>query len=68
MKIKFKTELSMLLAAIVLFTISTVCYSWATGAFITYPYRVYAVPFMGFGSVLMAAATVSYNKRSKNPA
>jgi hypothetical protein len=31
-----------------------------------YPYRGYAITFVGFGSVLMLAASISYSKRSKN--
>ena len=69
---KFKTELFMLLTAIGLFTISTILYSYATGhealvlALGSHPYRDYAIPMAGFGSILMATATVSYSKRSKN--
>jgi hypothetical protein len=29
------------------------------------PYRGYAITFVGFGSVLMLAAGISYSKRSK---
>jgi hypothetical protein len=69
--LRFKTEIFMLLAAIVLFTVSTVCYSYMTGdltvaALGSFPYRVYAMPFISLGSVLMGLATVSYTKRSKN--
>jgi hypothetical protein len=72
MLMKFKTELFMLLTAIGLFTISTILYSYATGngalvlALTSHPYRDYAIPVASFGSILMAAATVSYSKRSKN--
>jgi len=31
----------------------------------SYPYRVYALTFVGFGSILMLTASVSYSKRSK---
>jgi hypothetical protein len=69
--LRFKTEISMLLAAIVLFTFSTVCYSYVTGdltmaALSSFPYRHLAMPFISLGSVLMGVATVSYTKRSRN--
>jgi hypothetical protein len=32
----------------------------------SYPYRGYALAFVGFGSVLMVTASVSYSKRSKS--
>jgi hypothetical protein len=31
-----------------------------------YPYRGYALAFVGFGSLLMVTASLSYTKRSKN--
>jgi hypothetical protein len=31
-----------------------------------HPYRIYAITFVGFGSVLTLAASFSYSKRSKN--
>ncbi len=67
--LQFKAEMIMLLAAIVLFTVSTICYSYVLGDLATlssYPYRTYALPIVSFASVLMATATVSYAKRSKN--
>ncbi len=71
---RFKTELSMLLAAIALFVVSTICYSYVIGPqslglalkAVTYPYRAYAVPFLTFGSLIMGIATFSYSKRSKS--
>jgi hypothetical protein len=67
---KFKTEISLLLASIVLFTASAFCFSYATGnlefaSSLLYPYRTYAIPFVGFGGALMTVASVSYSKRSK---
>jgi hypothetical protein len=63
----------LLLMAIVLFAVSAFFYSYQTAseslsfsASLDYPYRVYAITFVGFGSVLMLAASVSYSKRSKN--
>jgi hypothetical protein len=60
----------MLLAAIVLFTVSTICYSYFTGdltlaTLSSFPYRIYALPLLSLGSVLMGVATFSYTKRSK---
>ncbi len=60
---KFKTELILLLASIVLFVISAFCFSYALS--LTYPLRTYAFPFVGFGGALMTIASVSYSKRSK---
>lgn len=71
--LKFKAEILMLLTAIVLFTISAFFYSYTSSAegFIlalnlTYPYRVYAIPFIGIGTALMGIASVSYAKKSKH--
>ena len=59
--------------AIVLFAVSAFFYSYQTAseslsfsASLDYPYRVYAITFVGFGSVLTLAASVSYSRRSKN--
>jgi hypothetical protein len=30
------------------------------------PYQTYAISFISFGSLLMIAASISYQKRSKN--
>jgi hypothetical protein len=67
---KFKTELILLLTSIILFSISAFCFSYATGAAayalsFTYPLRDLAIPFVGFGSALMAVASISFSKRSK---
>jgi len=71
-QLKFKAEIFSLLLAIVLFAVSAFFYSyevvdggWAF-ALAAYPYRGYAISFVGFGSVLMVAASISYSKRSKN--
>jgi hypothetical protein len=60
--------------AIVFFAVSVFFYSWQVSnesvSFslgLNYPYRGYAFTFVGFGSVLMVAASISYSKRSKNP-
>ena len=71
-RVKFKAEIFSLLLAIALFAVSAFFYSyevvsggWAF-ALAAYPYRGYAISFVGFGSVLMVAASISYSKRSKN--
>jgi hypothetical protein len=74
--LKFKAEMCLLLLAIVLFVVSAFFYSYPAtpetrslsselGSF-TYPYRAHAISFVGFGSVLMLVASISYSKRSKN--
>ena len=71
-RLKFKTEVGLLSLAIVLFVASAFFYSYQTGGsnlslnWSSYPYREIALGFVGFGSVLMATATVSYSKRGKN--
>ena len=58
--------------AMALFAVSAFVYSYEvvsgewTLALAAYPYRGYAISFVGFGSVLMIAASISYSKRSKN--
>jgi len=72
--VKFKAEIGLLLTAIALFVVSVFFYSYyVTGEGLSfsaslgsYPYRGYAFTFVGFGSVLMLAASISYSKRSKN--
>jgi hypothetical protein len=69
--LKFKTELSLLLTSIALFTVSAFCFSYASGntglsfALLNYPYRIYAFPFVTFGGALMTVASISYSKRCK---
>jgi hypothetical protein len=63
---KFKAEIFLLLVAIVLFAVSASFYYYEGLALgFDYPYRGYAFSFVGFGSVLMVAASISYSKRSK---
>jgi hypothetical protein len=52
--------------AIVLFVVSAFFYSYEAVSLASYPYRGYAITFVGFGSVLMLTASISYSKRSKN--
>jgi len=70
---KFKTEVSLLLTAITLFAVAMFFYSYqvvsenaALSASLTYPYRSIALAFVGFGSVSMVTASISYSKRSKD--
>jgi hypothetical protein len=54
-----------------LFVVSAFFFSYQTGSATfnlnwSYPYRGYALAFVGFGSVLMVTASVSYSKRSKS--
>ncbi len=69
--LNFKIEIFLLLASIVLFTLSALCFSYAIGntaivnAILSYPYRSHAIMFMGLGGGLMAIASLSYSKRSK---
>ena len=67
---RFKAEVCILVLAITLFVVSVFFYSYQTGGatfsfLASYPYRGYAVAFVGFGSVLTLTASVSYSKRSK---
>jgi hypothetical protein len=72
--LKYKKEIVLLLIAIVLFSISAFFYSYNligdTFAFGTglssYPYRIYAFGFVGFGSALMLMASISFSKHNKN--
>jgi hypothetical protein len=73
-KLKFKAEIGLLLMAIVLFAVSVFFYSYQVigeglsfaASLGSYPYRGIAITFVGFGSVLTLAASISYSKRSKN--
>ncbi len=66
----FKTEVSLLAFAITLFVVSVFFFSYPGSttylSLYSYPYRGYALAFVGFGSVLMVTASLSYTKRSKN--
>jgi LPXTG-motif cell wall-anchored protein len=65
----------MLLMAIALFAVSAFLYSYtyqppaetlaATTSLPEYPYQNYAFSFVGFGSLLMLTASLSYLKRRK---
>ena len=69
---KYKTELLLLLTSVAMFVISGLCYSYATGSggltftlALSYPYRDYAILFIGTGTVLMGIASFSYSKKNK---
>ena len=67
----FKTEVYLLAFAITLFMVSAFFFSYPGGNagylnLASYPYRGYALAFVGFGSLLMVTASLSYTKRSKN--
>jgi hypothetical protein len=72
--LEFKAEMCLLVVAIVLFAFSAFFYSYQStsesvsfsASLGSYPYRMYAITFVGFGSVLMFVASISYSKRSKN--
>ena len=66
----FKTEVCLLAFSITLFMVSAFFFSYQNGStsYLTlaaYPYRGYALAFVGFGSLLMVTASLSYTKRSK---
>ncbi len=63
---KFKTEVILLLFAITLFSVAMFFYSYQNGLALVFPYRGIALAFVGFGSVSMVTASISYSKRSKN--
>ena len=79
---RFKLEVCLLTAAIALFVLSSVLYSYqvdtnsqnmqvaglkeaAPAAVAAFPYQTYAVSSIGFGSILMVIASLSYQRRSK---
>ncbi len=74
---KFKAEIFILLTAIALFAASTFMYSYTnqsqaetltvSASMPDYPYQGYAFSFVGFGSLLMVTASLSFLKRSKPP-
>ena len=71
---KFKAEICLLVVAIALFSVSAFLYSYREpieGVFsfaselIEYPYKGHAISLVGFGSLLMVAASISFVRRSK---
>ena len=71
---KYKFEMSLLLIAIMLFSISAIFYSYSlvdntvsfSSGLNSYPYSGYAIALVGFGSFFMLTASLSFSKRSKN--
>ena len=71
---KFKTEISLLIVAIALFGVSAFLYSYREpieGVFLfaselkMHPYQGHAISLVGFGSLLMVTASISFVRRSK---
>jgi len=69
---KFKSEIFMLFAAIVLFAASAIFYSTTTSAqgltvssTPEFPYQGYAFSLVGLGTLLMVTASLSFLKRSR---
>jgi len=71
---KFKAEVSLLILAISLFVISMFFYSYPVAIIETaslssnlvFPYQGVALAFVGIGSISMVAASISYQKKTKN--
>jgi flagellar basal body-associated protein FliL len=71
---QFKTEVSLLLLAITVFAVAMFFYSYQSSAgenaslslSYAYPCREIALAFVGFGSVSMVTASISYSKKTKN--
>ncbi len=66
----FKYEICLLLAAIGLFAVSAFLYSYPTYQegftyATSFEYQGYAFSFVGFGSLLMITASISFMRRSK---
>lgn len=71
---KFKAEVSLLVLAISLFVISMFFYSYpgaitetsSLSSTLVFPYQGVALTFVGIGSISMVAASLSYQKKTKN--
>jgi hypothetical protein len=67
--LQFKTEISLLLAAILLYVGSAICYSYAAPAqgwgdpAVGTPYKIYSFPLIAVASVFLAFAAIFYSKR-----
>jgi hypothetical protein len=57
MLLKFKTEISLLLLAIIIYVASAFCYSHEA------PWKDFAIPLAGVASVLLVIAAILYSKR-----
>jgi hypothetical protein len=68
MPLKFKTEIFLLLLAIILYIVSAFCYSYEAPwegniPVLNYPYRDFAIPLAGVASALLVIAAILYSKR-----
>jgi hypothetical protein len=68
MLLKFKTEISLLLLAIMIYVVSAFCYfyeaSWEGSLpVLNYPYRDFAIPLVGVASALLVVAVILYSRR-----
>jgi len=68
MPLKFKTEIFLLLLAIIIYIVSAFCYSYEAPwednlPVLNYPYRDFAIPLAGVASVLLVIAAILYSKR-----
>jgi hypothetical protein len=71
---KFKTEVSLLVLAIVLFAVSMFFYSYPSAiaktaslsSNLAFPYQGVALAFVGIGSISMLVASISYQKKTKS--
>jgi len=68
MPLKFKTEIFLLLLAIILYIVSAFCYSYEASwegniPVLNYPHRDFAIPLAGVASALLVIAAILYSKR-----
>lgn len=68
MLLKFKTEIFLLLLAIIIYIVSAFCYSYEAPwednlPVLNYPYRDFAIPLAGVASALLVIAAILYSKR-----
>ncbi|HSV49089.1 MAG TPA: hypothetical protein VLH35_02145 [Candidatus Acidoferrales bacterium] len=71
---QFKKEAILLVGAIALFSVATVLYTYQATSneasilsqSLAYPYRGIALCFVGIGFVSMLAASISYQRKTKN--
>jgi hypothetical protein len=69
--LKFKVEIALLTAAIGLFVLSSYFYSYQSSSAVATLntssdiYRLYGISLVGFGSLLTAAASISYSRKLK---
>lgn len=76
LRLQFKKEVALLLLSIALFTVATFFYTYQTSsaqasslaASIIYPYRSLGLAFVGIGFASMVAASISYQRKTKNMA